>query len=87
MSRNYSCIDNFLNDAEKIVIPEEYVIAAWIIYKNGDDEYVSAEEAMEIYNQGSMDEQGIESIRTIVDMELIKDVVIQVSDEILDSIY
>jgi len=83
----YEHIDKFLEEAEAFVVPEEFISAACVIYTNGDEYLVSFEEAAEIFDAGPLSEQGIQSIRAIIDMEVVKQEVIDLSNEIMQFAY
>ena len=86
MARNkYDKIDQYLDEVETYVVPEEFISAACITDLNGDEYYITFEEASEIINNGSLKEQGIQQIRAIIDMEMVKSVVIALSEDILNS--
>lgn len=80
----YDHIDQFLEEADALIVPEEFISAACITKMNGDEYYITFEEASEIISNGPLREQGIKYIRAIIDMEVVKEVVIALSEEILD---
>lgn len=83
---NYDFLDEILEEIDVVVIPVEFISSACITDLDGNDYYVSIEEAAEIMNSGeSFTDQGISAIRAVVDMELVKEVVIELSERIIKS--
>lgn len=78
-------IDRYLNEADAHVIPEEFVTAACVTNLDGEEYFVTLDEVTEILSNGPLDEQGIESVRAIVNMEKIKLTVLNLSNSILAS--
>jgi hypothetical protein len=83
---NHDDIDRYLDEVETLVIPEEFITAACITDLNGDEYYVTYDEAAEIMSNGSLRRQGISQVRAIVDMEFVKETVVELSEQILNSI-
>lgn len=82
-SSKYEHIDQFLEEAEAYIIPEEYIKAACITDIDGEEYYVSFEEVAEILSNGSLKDQGISSVKAIINMEEVRKDVIALTDEIL----
>ena len=81
----YDYIDQFLEDADAVMVPEEYISAACVIYTNGEEQYVTFDEASDLINNGSLKSQGIKSIRAIIDMEYVRGIVIDLTEQILEA--
>lgn len=81
--KKYDYIDRFLEEADTYIVPEEFISAACITYLNGDEQYITFEEASDIIANGSLKAQGISSIRAIIDMEVVRNTVIDLSEQIL----
>ncbi|MNK56468.1 hypothetical protein D3C87_755090 [compost metagenome] len=81
--KKYDYIDRFLEEADTYIVPEEFISAACVTYLNGDEQYITFEEASDIISNGSLKAQGIKQIRAIIDMEVVKDTVIELSEQIL----
>ncbi len=80
----YVHLDEFLEDADAHVIPEEFISAACVTYTNGDEYIMSFEEAAELMEEGSLADQGIDYIRAIIDMEVVREEAILLCDAILN---
>lgn len=71
---------------ESELIPEDFVAYARIVYTDGTDRLVSPMALDEIFSsEDSLEDQGIDYVRLILDMALIRETVIYYTNEILGS--
>jgi hypothetical protein len=82
-SSKYDHIDQFLEEAEAYIIPEEYISAACVTDIDGNEYRVTFEEVAEILGNGPLKDQGIVSVKAIINMEVVKKDVMALTDEIL----
>lgn len=81
--RIHDYIDQFLEEADTVIVPEEFISAACVTYKNGEEHYITFDEASELINKGSYNSQGIESIRAVIDLKAVRKVVADLTEEVL----
>jgi len=77
----YEDIDKFLEEVEINVIPEEFITAACVTNLDGDEYLVSFDEAAEIFENGSLEDQGILAVRAIINMREVRETVYQLSKQ------
>lgn len=82
--RKYDEIDRYLEESDTIIVPHEYISAACVTDLDGNDYYISFEEVSDIMSSGSLESQGIKHIRAIVDMDVVRESVIELSDSVLN---
>lgn len=86
MADKYDDIDRYLEEADAEVVPEEFIASACIVTTSGEEYIVTVDEVAEILEKGSFDSQGIAHIRAVIDMEYVKECVIELTEEIFNSI-
>lgn len=84
--KRLEAIDRYLNEADAHVIPEEFVTAACVTNYDGEEYFITLDEVNEIMSNGPLDEQGIESIRAIINMEKVRRTVVKLSDSVMQSL-
>jgi hypothetical protein len=83
--RKYDEIDRYLEEADTIIVPQEYISAACVTDLDGNDYYISFDEVADIMSSGSLESQGIKHIRAIIDMDVVRETVIELSERILNA--
>lgn len=83
---DHSRVEDFLDQAEKYYVPKELIAAAYVTYFDGEDIYLDAEDAVELMVDGNFEDKGIESFRIVIDMAKARDIVIELADQICNSI-
>lgn len=87
MSRNRRRdeIEEFLEDIDPRFIPQEFVSAIAITDRYGNTHEITPEELSELWEEGSPEEQGYSNIQLLVNLDLVKDTIIQYTDQILKA--
>jgi len=81
-------IEECLNEAEVVLIPYEFVSAACVTDLEGNEYIVELEEVEELFDdEEGLSAQGIESVRCVIDMELVKQTVRDLSEDLLKVLY
>jgi hypothetical protein len=78
-------IDKLLTDMEIIVVPSEFISAACITYFNGKERYVSVDEITNIMQRGPVEEQGIYSVKAVINLDLVKETIEETAENILKN--
>lgn len=82
----YDDIDQYLEEADAEMVPEEFITAALVIKADGDEYIATMDEVADILDSGPLENQGIEQINAVIDMEYVKERVIEITEQIFASI-
>ncbi len=82
----YDDIDQYLEEADAEMVPEEFITAALVIKADGDEYIATMDEVADILDAGPLENQGIEQINAVIDMEYVKERVIEITEQIFASI-